>query len=484
MTSPEDKGGAPARAGARDLTTGSIPRHLVAFALPMLAGNFLQVAFSLVNGFWVGKRLGPDALAAVTVSQPVVFVFIAMAAGLTLGANILVAQDAGAKDWARLQRVVQTSYVLIGTLSFFFLALGLWNIDGLLSFMHTDPGIYRAAAGYLRVFLWTLPFSFWLFLISSVLRGIGDSRSPVYFQVAAVLINGILDPLLMFGWLGFPKLGLVGTAWATLIAQGIGVLGLLIFVARKRPLVNPDWRHFNFDIPTAGLLLFIGFPSMIQQSVVSVSMVGIVRYVSQFGIPADAAFGAALRIDSVAFMPAITMGMAASTMAGQNIGVRCFNRVRQTFGWGALMSVGISALIMLVAMLAPQVLLRAFVSDPRVLEIGSGYLRIVSLTYVLYAVMFVSHGIINGAGHTLVTTAISMIALWGIRLPLAGYLARHTHDVKGIWFAMLLSVAIGMVLSVSYYLTGLWKHAISNTPRASVVTAMEPEPIDNGESDA
>jgi len=454
--------------GMRDLTTGSIPRHLVTFALPMLAGNLLQVAFGLVNGYWVGNRLGPEALAAVTVSQPVVFLFIAMAAGLTLGANIPVAQDAGAKDWERLTRVVQTAYVLIGSLAFLFLALALWQIDALLQFMRTDPAIYRAAEAYLRVFLWTIPFSFWTFLVGSVLRGVGDSRTPVYFQAAAVLVNAVLDPLLIFGWLGLPRLGLVGTAWATLIAQGLGLVGLLAFVAWRRPLAAPDWRRLRIDAKTAWLLLRIGFPSMVQQSVVSVSMLGIVRAVSQFGIVADAAFGVGLRIDSVAFMPAISMGLAAATLAGQNIGARCFSRVRQTFGWGLLMSAGISAVIMLAAILFPLSLQRPFVNEPEVLRIGAGYLRIVSLTYVLYAVMFVSNGIINGAGHTIITTLISITALWGIRLPLAGYLASRMQDVTGVWIAMVSSVAVGMVLSLAYYFSRRWQRPITNTPRAQI----------------
>lgn len=335
MSSSENDhdGGAPLRQYGRDLTTGSIPRHLVAFSLPMLAGSALQVSHSFINAVWVGRFIGEDALAAVTLSQPIIFVIIATAAGLMMAPNILVAQDAGARDWERLQRVVQTSYALFGALSFILLALGLWNVGGLLRLLDAPVEIFAAAEGYLRVVLWTLPFNFWIFLIGSMLRGIGDSKTPVYFQTVAVVINTILDPVLIFGWAGLPALGLIGTAWATIIAQAIGVTGLLIFVMRKRQLVNPNWRRLRIDSSTALLLLGIGLPSAIQQSVVSVSLFGLTRYVAAFGADTIAAFGAGLRIDGVAFLPALTMGMAVATLAGQSLGARQFDRVRDVFRW-------------------------------------------------------------------------------------------------------------------------------------------------------
>ena len=450
------------RAGGRDLTTGSIPRHLVAFSLPMLAGSALQVAYSLVNGVWVGRFLGEQALAAVTVSMPVVFVLISVAAGLTLASNILVAQDAGARDWARLQRVVQTSYALIGGISLALVVVGVMNAGRLLTFIHTPSDIFPIAERYLRIFLWTLPFSFGLFLIGSILRGIGDSKTPVYFQSVSVILNAALDPVLIFGLLGAPKLGLNGTAYATIISQGVAVAALLIYIAYQRRLVNPDWRRLRIDAPTAWVLARIGVPAMIQQSVVSVSMFGIMRYVSLYGSVADAAFGAALRIDQVAFLPALTVGMAASTLAGQNIGAGKVERVSRVFRWGIVLSGGISLLIMLTAVSIPGVLLRAFTDDPQTLAIGSQYLRIVAFTYVLYAVMFVSHGVINGAGHTPITTVVSIIALWGVRIPLAGYLSHRLHGVVGIWLAMLASVAVGMILSLAYFYSGRWRTPITN----------------------
>ena len=459
----QDEGGAaPLRHYGRDLTTGSVPRHLVAFSLPMLAGSALQVSHSFVNAVWVGRFISEDALAAVTLSQPIIFIVIASAAGLMMAPNILVAQDAGARDWERLQRVVQTSYALFGALSFVMLTLGLWNVEGLLRLLNAPDDVFAMAVQYLRVVLWTLPFSFWLFLIGSMLRGIGDSKTPVYFQAVAVLINAVLDPLLIFGLAGLPRLGLIGTAWATLISQGIAVAGLLIYIAKKRQLVNPHWRRLRIDAATAGLLLRIGLPSAVQQSVVSVSLFGLTRFVAAFGADAIAAFGIGMRIDGVAFLPALTMGMATATLSGQNLGARQFGRVHEVFRWGMLMSGGISLLISLGAVSFPEVLMRIFTPEPAVIALGSQYLRIVGLNYALYAVMFVSNGVINGAGHTLITTIISVIALLGVRLPLAWYLGQRLDSTTGIWYGMLASVGVGMLISLGYYATGAWKTPITN----------------------
>jgi putative MATE family efflux protein len=433
---------------------------VVAFALPMLAGNLLQTAYSFINAFWVGKFLGSGALAAITVSMPALFVMMAAAAGLTLATNILVAQCYGARDWPGLRRAVQTSVALIAGTSLALLALTLVFADRLLALINTPPDIFAAAASYLRVILWTVPLSFSVFLLGSMLRGIGDSKTPVYFQAISVALNTLLDPLLMFGLIGLPRLGLNGTAWATLASQAGAVVGLLVYVPRRRPLVMPQWSGPRPDRATAWLLIRIGVPAMIQQSVVSVSMLVIVSLVSAFGSQTDAAFGAALRIDQVAFLPALTVGLAVSSLAGQNIGARQYQRVRQVFWWGVLLSGGISLVISVFAITLPGIILRIFLNEPAVIAIGAQYLRIVGISYVLYSVLFVSNGIINGAGHTFATTLISVANLWGIRLPLAVALPHYFHGPIGIWYAMLSSVGCGMVMSLGYYASGRWRRPV------------------------
>lgn len=451
----------------RDLTTGSIPGHLVAFSIPMLVGSFLQTAYSFINAIWVGQFLGTSALAAVTVSFPVIFVLFAIGMGLTMATGILVSQSYGARKMEDLRQVVDSSTVLIYALSIVLTVLGEFFAPSILRAMDTPPEIFGASVGYLRIFMVSLPFGFGLFLIRSMLQGVGDSKTPLYFQLGSVLLTTILDPLLMFGWLGFPKLGLNGTAWATLFSQITVLIALIAFLRRQKLPVAPAWPRLSHLGPMTWKTLRIGVPTAVQQSLVSIGMVLVTGIINGFGEVATAAFGAASRIDQIAFMPAMTLGMAVSTLAGQNLGAGHHHRVREVFSWGCLLTGGVTMIISLVAVTFSGALLRIFVSDSNVIDLGVSYLHIVGASYVLFGLIFVSNGIINGAGHTLITTLFSLISLWVVRVPGAYWLSHRMGSVQGVWYAIALSFGVSLITSMSYYFSGRWKSALAKKPPAA-----------------
>jgi putative MATE family efflux protein len=442
------------------MTTGSIPRHLLLFALPILAGSLLQTAYSFIDAIWVGRFLGTAALAAITVSFPIVFALIALGAGLTLATNVLIAQYFGAHRHGELRKVVDSSLVLIGLLSLVLLLTGELLAPRALRAMETPPEVLPLAVGYIRVYLLALPFSYGLFLTRSMMQGVGDSRRPLYFQTASVLLNTALDPLLIFGLLGFPRLGLNGAAWSNVIAQGITLAALLFYLEWKPTLVTPNWRCPNLDSDAVWTLVRIGLPSAAQQVFVSLGAVFVISIVNRFGPAAVAAYGAGSRIDQIAFMPALTYGLAISTVAGQNLGAGAFHRVRLAFRWGVVQSGSLTLMGSVLAVATPQTLLRIFTTDPEVITLGVLYLRIVGGLYVFLAVMFIANGITNGAGHTLVTTGITVMSLWVVRVPLALFLSRELGSVVGVWYAIGFSFVIGMLLALGYYLSGRWQHPI------------------------
>jgi putative MATE family efflux protein len=444
----------------RDLTTGSVPKLLISFSIPMLMGSFLQTAYSFINAIWVGQLLGTTALAAVTVSFPVIFAMFAIGMGLTMATSILVSQNFGAKRMDELRRVVDSSNVLIYSLGIVLTVLGELFAPDILSAMDTPPEVFAESVSYLRIFLLAMPFSFGLFLLRSMLQGVGDSKTPLYFQGGSVLLTTLLDPLLMFGWLGFPKLGLNGTAWATLISQIVALVALLSWLQVKKVPVAPKWPRLSHLGPTTWQTLRIGLPSAVQQSLVSIGMVLVTGIVNGFGEQATAAFGAGSRIDQIAFMPAMTFGMAISTLAGQNLGAGHHHRVKEAFVWGCLLSGGVTLVISVAAVAFPGALLRIFVKDPAVIEIGVSYLHIVGACYVFFALLFVSNGIINGAGHTLTTTVFSLISLWLVRVPGAYWFSRHTGRVTGVWYALALSFVVSVAVSMTYYFSGRWKRGL------------------------
>lgn len=447
----------------RDMTVGSIPRHLIMFSLPMLFGNVIQTLYGLVNAFWVGKCIGKEALAAVTGSFPIVFLLMAVAMGLTIGTGILVAQFAGAKDWDRLKKTIQTSTSLLAFVAVFFCVAG-WALAGdIMRWMGTPRDIHDMSAGYLRIYILSMPATFGLFLIASGLRGIGDSKTPLYFQVGALATTAALDPVLMFGWLGFPKLGLNGTAVATAVAQSISVLALIICVARRKSIVSPDWRCLSIHGPTLWQLLVVAVPSMVQQSLVSFGMVFVTSIIMRFGDNALAGFGAGMRVDGIAFMPALTFGGSVAMLVGQNIGAGQVHRAKEVFKWGIIVCGGITLAIAILAVSAPHFLVTIFISEAdshEVVVIGVNYLRIVAISYVFFAVLFVANGVINGAGYTVVTTVISLIALWVARVPLAYYLSHRMNAVEGVFYAMTISNAVSMSIALCCYLSGFWKKPI------------------------
>jgi len=444
------------RAG-KDLTVGSIPKLMIQFSLPMLMGSFLQVAYSFINAIWVGQFLGTQALAAVTVSFPIHFALMALGGGLTLATNILVAQHYGAQRFENLRKVVDSSTVLIAVISVLLVWVGIIFSPSILKLMNTPDDVFPLATSYLRLTLLSLPFGFGLFLTRSMLQGIGDSKTPLYFQGASLIFLTALDPLLIFGLFGLPKLGLNGTAWASFIAQGGALFALLFYLKKKENIVAPRLRKIRFDLKTTWITLKIGLPSALQQSLVSMGMVAVTGLVNGFGEIATAAFGAASRIDQIAFLPAMSFGMAASTLAGQNIGAKKFERVNEIVLWGCVFSGTITLVISLIAVSFSHGLLHIFVQDENVIKIGVHYLHIVSSCYLFFAMMFIGNGIINGSGHTLVTTFISLISLWAVRVPLARFLSVHYESVQGIWYAISLSFFVAMTLSFTYYAFGRWK---------------------------
>jgi putative MATE family efflux protein len=442
----------------RDLTVGSIPRHLLAFSLPMLMGNMLQSGYSIINMIWVGNIVGENGLGATAVSFPIIFILIGLGAGATMATSVLVAQYYGAKNYERVRKVVDNSVSIAATLGVVLTTVMILCSNLLLRLMDTPEPIFPMASSYLKISLAGFILLYMMFVISSILRGIGDTVTPLMFMGMAVILNAILDPLMIMGIGPFPKMGLNGAAWASLIAQAIGLISILIYLKRKNQLITIRFNKLTFDKHITWLIFKIGFPSTIQQSLVSIGQVFVTTYVNFFGPAAIAAFGAAGRIDMVATMPAIAIGMAATALTGQNLGAGKPERVKEIFKSAFIMGTIISGFVALIAVSFPGLILSMFIHHEPVLAIGIHYLRIVAPCYLLFALMFVSNGVVNGAGQTMVTMLFSLLSLWIVRVPLAAYLSQHTSlGVNGIWWAMSAGFVVTSAVSYWYYLSGRWK---------------------------
>jgi len=442
----------------QDFTEGSIPRHLIAFAIPMFLGNALQALYNTVDSIWVGRFLGTDALAAVSVSFPIIFAVVALATGIGLATTTIVAQHTGAKDAVMVRKSIANSFIVTAFLGVVSTLAGTSLRVPLLRLISTPAEIMDHAQAYLGVIFAGIAFTFFYNLIAAVMRGLGDSRTPLLFLAYATVLNIILDPILIFGVWPFPKMGVAGAAMATIIAQAVSVL-LGIRHMTRAGLIKWERSEWRPDFALIGQTFSIGLPAGIQQIIVSTGMLTLTSLVNKFGPVVTAAFGVGGRLDQFAFMPAMTVGFSVSALVGQNLGARKFERVREVVHASVKLTVGITAVVMLVAVSIPQVLLRMFTTDAAVLEEGTRYLRTVGFAYIPYALMFTLSGILRGAGDTVPSMLISILTLWVVRIPLALYFSRFLGS-RGIWLGLGFSPVVGAGLNYAYYLSGRWRRRV------------------------
>jgi putative MATE family efflux protein len=448
----------------KDLTVGSIPKHLLNFAVPLLIANLLTTGYSIINMIWVGNILGKDAVGATAVCFPVIFIIIGLAVGATMATSVLVSQYYGAKNYEMVEKVVNNSAAIALIMSAVLTIAGLLASDWLIKMMDTPPEIVPIASSYLKINLAGFTLMFLGTLITSILRGIGDTKTPLIFMVVAVAINAILDPLLIMGISPFPKLGLNGAAYASLFAQSIALVWGYIYLNRQNHVVAIRPEKLILEKDLSFLIFKIGFPSMIQQTLVSIGAAFITTFVNAFGAVAIAAYGAASRIDALATMPALAVGMAVTSLTGQNLGAGKPERIKEVFKWGLLMALAFTLAVSLLAVIIPGIILRMFIQESDVLSLGIVYLRIVGASYLLFAVLFVANGVINGAGQTIMTMLFSLLSLWFLRVPLAAFLSKTRLGITGIWLAIVFSFIITAGISYVYYRSGRWKKAALKQP--------------------
>jgi len=288
--------------------------------------------------------------------------------------------------------------------------------------------------------------------ISAVLRGLGDSRTPLYFLILATLLNIALDLVfvIVFGW------GVRGVAIATVLSQFITLLVAIVYLNKKHEIVKIRVKSLVFDYAIFKRSIKIGFPIGFQQALVAMSMMVMFWLVNRFGTNAAAAYSVVFRVNSFATMPAMNFANALSTFVGQNIGARKPERVRRgllsTIGMTSLISVSISIL----AILFGTEIMRLFTQDPAVIEIGKSYLVIVTGFYVVFSTMFQFGGVMRGAGDTLIPMLLTFVSLWVVRIPVCYYLS-ESIGYTGIWWGIPIAWVVGLILQFSYYKTGRWR---------------------------
>lgn len=438
----------------KDLTRGSEARLVFFFTLPLLFGNVFQQLYNTVDSVVVGKYVGKEALAAVGQAFPVLFLSIALVMGFGMSSNVLIAQAFGAKRYDRVKAAIDTSFIVTFAFSLIVAVLGYAFAPSILALMRTPGDVVIGATLYLRIIFAGIPAMFGYNAISAIQRGLGDSKTPLYALIVSTVINIILDLLFVvaFGW------GIAGVAIATIIAQAVSFAWTFAYLVKRNPYIQANPFAMRFDREVFFAIMKMGLPSGIQQALIAAGFMTLTGIVNLFGTDPAAAFTAASKLESFAVMPAMNFSMAIASFTGQNLGAGRIDRVKRGLRAGVAMAFSLTFVVALTLFFFGGTLITLFSSDAEVLRIGSEYLKIVSLAYLMQTVMFSVSGVIRGAGRMTFTMIMALLSMWIIRIPLALYLSSR-FGTRGIWYAIDIGFFVGMTGSLAYYFAGTWKSA-------------------------
>jgi len=456
---------------------GSIVRTILWLAWPIIVSNAVQMTYNLVDAIWLG-RLGREAFGAPTVSWPIIMLFNAIGIGFAQAGMALVSQYFGAGDREMTSRVVCQLIAFHLILALLISIVGSLTIDAVLRFIGVPSDVYPHAVTYARTILLAIPIAFMSMAIIVILNALGDTRTVMKLTVVSALINIVLDPVLIFGLFGFPRLEVLGAALATIVARsfvaGIGVY-MLVQGIHGIKLRLSSMRIEKWLIRK---VLSIGIPISIQSSSTALGFTVLMGIVSRFGSIAIAAYGVGIRV--LDFVQAFTFGIqrAASIMVGQCIGAELYTRARRVANVSMLLIASALGIGATAIYLLREVLVSLFVPDPEVVVEGSRFLGVFTWSLPFFGIFFVCNGIAQGSGHPQAMTGIAIARLWVFRIGLSLLLALYMGmGSMGIWIAMTVSNIAAALLSLAWVFRGTWLQRVivveSGISKSVVNTARE-----------
>jgi len=454
-----------------DLTSGGIGKPLFFLAMPIVVTNLFQTAYNLADTFWLGQY-STDALAAISFAFPMVFLLISFGTGISVAGSVLVAQFTGADEAREAEYAASQTVTFAAIVSVVLGVVGYFLVERFLSLMGASQDVLPLASSYMEVISLGLLFMFGFFVFIALMRGYGDTITPMLVMFGSVVVNIVIDPFLIFGWtvvesaplvgtVSFPELGIQGAAVATVFSRGLAlVVGLAIMFRGDRG-VQIHLRDMAPDLSYLRRLVRIGLPASVEGMGRALSMNLLLFVVATFSDPVVSAYGIGTRVFSVIVLPAIAVARGVETMTGQNVGAGKPDRAEAAANLAAKVLFGILTLAGIVVFLAPEPIVSVFVgagqeNADRVVEVGAQFLRYVALTFGFIGITRAYTGSFRGAGRTLTAAAISVAMLGVVRFPIAWFAAGPLGE-SGIWISFAVSNVVGAAIAVLWYRRGTWK---------------------------
>ena len=455
--------------GAQDMTVGRPLVNIAAFSIPLLIGNLAQQLYNTVDSIVVGQYVGDTALAAVGASGPILNLLLLLFMGISTGAGILVSQYFGAKKKEELSKTIGTCLALTLICGVFLMVVGPVLSGPLMRLLDTPADVYDKSVTYLTIIFLGMVGNGFFNIVSGILRGMGDSVTPLIYLIVACFLNIVLDLLFVavLGW------GVAGVAWATIIAQAVSAVLCILRLIRMRETLMLTKKSLIPDKEMTRQVVKLGLPSGLTQAIFSLAAIVVQALTNSFGTTVMACSIVVMRVDGFAMMPNFTFGMAMTTFVGQNVGARRMDRVHQGTKEGTVLAFIVSTTLTVCILFFGKYLMMLFTDTQELIDMGVHMLRILAVGYIAMSITQCLSGVMRGAGDTMTPMWVSLMTTVAIRVPIAyiwAFLTRSEQLPKGnpdaIFGSLLISWTLGAIFTVLFYRRGKWRQRAANTIKA------------------
>ncbi|MCR6794001.1 Multidrug export protein MepA [Bacillus paranthracis] len=425
------------------------------FLVPLLLSNVLQSVGQLFGMVVVGRWLGVNDLAAISAFFPLFFLLVSFVIGIGSGSSILIGQAFGAKNEDRLKAIVGTTLTFTFIIGVVLAIVGSIFVMDIMRLMGTPENIIEISVHYARILFISMPILFLYFAYTTFMRGTGDSKTPFYFLIVSTALNMILLPVLIFGWLGAPKLDVYGAAYASVISTVITFIVMLVYLKKKNHPLQLDStvrKYLRMDWGLLKLLLRLGIPASINMILVSLSEIAVIAFVNRYGSDATAAYGVVNQVASYVQMPAVSLGITVSIFAAQSIGANQFDRLQKVVKAGIIMNYVIGGVLISLIYLFSRDILSLFLTSQTTIEIAHSLVMITLWSYLIFGHAQIISATMRASGTVLWPTVIGVVSIWLVEVPVAYYLSYHTSlGIEGIWIGYPAAFIVSLILQYAYY---------------------------------
>ncbi len=443
----------------RNILKGDLKKVILMLSLPVMISNLLQSTYNITDTFWVGK-LGSYAIAAVTISFPIVFLIISISMGIGVGSSILIAHAVGKafktkkeKDKKEVDIIVTQSFVVLFFLLIIVSVLGFILTPYIVSFLSSDINVYQSAVIYLRTIFVGLLLMIPYYIFEAALRAIGNTKTPMKFVFMSVLINVILDPLMIFGIGPFPEMGIFGAALATVISRAIASFVAIYHLIKNTYGIKLDFSFIRPRMDIIKDLFRLGIPTSLEMSSISISVFILTSMVSSLGTIVLAAFGIVTRLFSFFMIPSLGISVAVSTVVAQNFGAGKLKRIFSSLKDSTIVGLPIILFISIITFIFSRYILSAFTTDVDVIDLGTSFLRIISPFIAFGFGRHLLIGFFRGVKRTDVAMVISIVHNFVFRLSGAYILAFVLGlGAIGLWWSYPIMMILGLIMTYLIYL--------------------------------